>query len=72
MDKREAGREVNVRRNKHPNCDGTPWGWFEDEKGRNIGYWSGVEERETKLHSLTLAAALSSTGNTEDKNADIG
>lgn len=26
--------------NKHPNTDGTPWGWFEIA-GRTVGYWSG-------------------------------
>lgn len=23
------GREMSVHRNRHPNCDGTDWGWIE-------------------------------------------
>jgi hypothetical protein len=27
-------------RNRHPNCDGTTWGWVEDETGHTICHWS--------------------------------
>jgi len=34
---------LRVFRNRHPNCDGTPWGWVEDEQERSIVTWSGVK-----------------------------
>jgi len=28
--------------NRHPNCDGTPWGWYEIfPLGITVGHWSG-------------------------------
>ncbi len=31
--------EIAMERNCHANCDGSPWGWFE-QAGKTIGHWS--------------------------------
>jgi len=50
--------------NRHPNCDGTSWGWFTNkENGQTIGYWSnrtvkpciGIDEDTVKAMELELA-----------------
>ena len=39
---------LRTRANAHPNTDGTPWGWVEDSRGREVPglRWSGQSERD--------------------------
>lgn len=33
---------LEVRTNRHPNCDGSPWGWYEVwPLDAHVGHWSG-------------------------------
>lgn len=35
--------------NRHPNCDGTTWGWIDDENGNLICHWSNSFESKPRL-----------------------
>lgn len=39
--------KIQVKTNRHPNCDGSPWGWYELwPLGITIGYWSGFKNEK--------------------------
>ena len=43
----EVSEKWEVKQNRHPNCDGSPWGWIEgiDQRKFNIT-WSGRKEEQ--------------------------
>lgn len=52
---RPEPQRLEVYTNRHPNTDGTPWGWVEDENRRRVACWSGEREREewqARAHAL--------------------
>ena len=49
---------LRVARNRHPNCNGTSWGWIE---GTNGGYWSDDKPFDSTA-AASFVARMTETG----------